>query len=90
MKLWITEAIDPSLPHADYLAARDRAEAEATAARLGNVRIVAELYTRLPCLSPRALMDFVERLTNERLTWLPNAEEQLAAFLSDGGEAADG
>ncbi len=89
MKLWITEAIDPSLPHVDYISARDIGAAERAAERLGNVRIVGELYTKLPCLSPKAIMDFVEsNLVASGVAWLPNAKEQLGAFISDGGEAA--
>jgi hypothetical protein len=82
MKLWITEPIDPQLPHTDYLAAPTRGDAEAAAARIGNINIVGELYTQLPCITPESLMGFIEQDCAIQISWMPNAAEQLGAFLA--------
>jgi len=94
VKLWITEACNPSLPHVDYISAATRPQAEAAAARLGNIKIVGELHTQLPSIAPRDLMRFVEsRCTRAPVRWSKDAIARLEAFLASGGriqEAPDG
>lgn len=94
MKLWITEAMNPSQPHVDYIAANTRPQAEAAAKRLGNIKIVGELHTQLPSVAPRDLMRFVEsRCTRAPVKWDRKALARLEAFLNSGGriqEAPDG
>lgn len=82
MKIWLTEVIDPSKPHTDYVVANSLHEARAIAARMGNIRVIGR-SGRDDRLSAHALLVFVSGLAHGPIAWTKDAEARLDAYLKE-------